>query len=255
MGRGPRLGPPLRSRAAAHPALRRPLRGPPAQPARLQAPDRRQGRPSLHLSPQALQLQHADGVPADAPGCTTPPTRRRRAANAGGSASTSPPSQRPQTLEPFFLHSLAGFLNAQRRRPRAATPADNAGRPPTSLTASCPLTATKKLEGPMWRATHLCGQLPIIFTNETNSNIVDTFVPCDPNMYSHLYRNIPQSIYCSRLTHLPVCLEYFYNINIEELQKNLKPPHLLFWSRTVRVCQNYLNLSRDPFLLTTYCAQ
>jgi hypothetical protein len=63
--------------------------------------------------------------PADAPGCTPPPTRRcrRRTANAGGSASTSHPNPRPQTLEPFFLHSLAGFLNAQRRRPRAATPA------------------------------------------------------------------------------------------------------------------------------------
>jgi hypothetical protein len=77
--------------------------------------------------------------------------RRRRTANAGGSASTSPPNQRPQILEPFFLHSLAGFLNAQRRRPRAATPADNAGSPPPSrTTASFSLTATKKLEGPMW---------------------------------------------------------------------------------------------------------
>ena len=124
--------------------------------ARLQAPDRRQGRPSLHLSPQALQRQHADGVPADAPGCTSLPTpSRHRVANAGGSALTSPPNQRPQTLEPFFLRSLAGFLKAQRRRPRAATPAENAGRPPTSRTASCPLAATKKLEGPMWRTASL----------------------------------------------------------------------------------------------------
>jgi hypothetical protein len=75
-------------------------------------------------------------------------------------------------------------LNAQRRRPRAATPAENAGRPQTSHTASCPLAATKKLEGPIWRAAHLCGQLPVLFTNETSSNIVDTFVHYDPNMYS-----------------------------------------------------------------------
>ncbi len=36
----------------------------------------------------------------------------------------------------------------------------------------------------LWRAAHLCGQLPVLFTNETSSNIVDTFVRCDPNMYS-----------------------------------------------------------------------
>ncbi len=99
------------------------------------------------------------------PGCTPPPTRlrRRQTANAGGSTSTSPPNQRPQTLEPFFLHSLAGFLYAQRRRPRATTPADNVGHlPPSRTTASLSLTVTKKLEGPMWRAAHLCGQLPTI---------------------------------------------------------------------------------------------
>ncbi len=49
--------------------------------------------------------------------------------------------------------SLAGFLNAQRRGPRAATPADNAFRPQVSrTTASFSLITTKKLEGPMWRA-------------------------------------------------------------------------------------------------------
>jgi hypothetical protein len=26
----------------------------------------------------------------------------------------------------------------------------------------------------LWRAAHLCGQLPILFINETSSNIVDT---------------------------------------------------------------------------------
>jgi hypothetical protein len=34
----------------------------------------------------------------------------------------------------------------------------------------------------LWRAAHLCGQLPVLFTNETSSNIVDTFVLCEPNM-------------------------------------------------------------------------
>ena len=125
--------------------------------------------------------------PADAPGCTPPPTRRprrrRRGANAGGSVSTSPPNQRPQTLEPFFLHSLAGFLNAQRRRPRAATPAENAGRPPTSRTASCPLAATKKLEGPMWRTASL-RSAPHQQTPDPVYSVVDKLVHCDPNMYS-----------------------------------------------------------------------
>ena len=36
----------------------------------------------------------------------------------------------------------------------------------------------------LWRAAHLGGQLPVLFTKETSSNIVDTFVHCDPNMYS-----------------------------------------------------------------------
>jgi hypothetical protein len=39
-----------------------------------------------------------------------------------------------------------------------------------------PLPKNKNL----WRAAHLCGQLPVLFINETSSNIVDTFVPCDP---------------------------------------------------------------------------
>jgi hypothetical protein len=90
------------------------------------------------------------GRPRLHPTADPPP---RRPASADGSVSTSPPNQRPQTLEPFFLPSQAGFLNAQRRRPRAATPADNAGRPQVSrTTASFSLIATKKLEGPMWRA-------------------------------------------------------------------------------------------------------
>ncbi len=47
----------------------------------------------------------------------------------------------------------------------------------------------------LWRAAHLCGQLPVLFTNETSSNIVDTFVPCDPNMYSHLCTEIYLSLF------------------------------------------------------------
>jgi hypothetical protein len=50
----------------------------------------------------------------------------------------------------------------------------------------------------LWRAAHLCGQLPVLFINETSSNIVDTFVPCDPNMYSHLCTEI----YLSQFTAL-----------------------------------------------------
>ena len=30
-----------------------------------------------------------------------------------------------------------------------------------------------------------------------------------------VYRNIPQSIYCSRLTYLPSCLGYFHNMNFK----------------------------------------
>jgi hypothetical protein len=47
----------------------------------------------------------------------------------------------------------------------------------------------------LWRAAHLCGQLPVLFTNETSSNIVDTFVLCDPNMYSHLCTEIYLSLF------------------------------------------------------------
>jgi hypothetical protein len=47
----------------------------------------------------------------------------------------------------------------------------------------------------LWRAAHLCGQLPVLFINETSSNIVDTFVPCDPNMYSHLCTEIYLSLF------------------------------------------------------------
>jgi hypothetical protein len=120
------------------------------------------------LKPCSSSTPTASRRPTNAPGGTPPVTRRRQPASADGSASTSAPNQRLQTLELFFLHSLAGFLNAQSRRPRAATPADNAGRPQVSrTTASFSLIATKKLEGPMWRAAHLCGQLP------TNSVHID----------------------------------------------------------------------------------
>jgi hypothetical protein len=47
----------------------------------------------------------------------------------------------------------------------------------------------------LWRVAHLCGQLPVLFTNETSSNIVDTLVPCDPNMYSHLCTEIYLSLF------------------------------------------------------------
>jgi hypothetical protein len=53
-------------------------------------------------------------------------------------------------------------------------------------------------------AAHLCGQLPVLFTNETSSNIVDTFVPCDPNMYSHLCTEIYLSLFTA--LDLLICL-------------------------------------------------
>jgi hypothetical protein len=90
---------------------------------------------------------------------------------------------------------------------KSRTSADNAGRPPTSLTASCPLTATKKLEAPMWRAAHLCGQLHVLFINKTSSNIVDTLVLCDPNMYSHLCTEIySTSVYSLLSTNSFACM-------------------------------------------------
>jgi hypothetical protein len=88
----------------------------------------------------------------------SPPTRGRPRLHPA--ADLPPPPTSPPNQQPFFLHSLAGFLNVQRRQPRAATPANNAGRPqPSRTTASFSLIATKKLEGPMWRASqllHIC---------------------------------------------------------------------------------------------------
>ncbi len=56
-------------------------------------------------------------------------------------------------------------------------------------------TECDKKQRTLWRAAHLCGQLPVLLTNETSSSIVDTFVPCDPNMYSHLCTEIYLSLF------------------------------------------------------------
>jgi hypothetical protein len=168
--RGPRLGP---AAAATCRCSRHSTTAPTRSSSTACAPSgsrwaarRTRSRPPTS-SPAAPAHRQRPCRPADAPRCTPPLTRRhRRPASADGSASTSPPNhQQPQTLEPFFLPSLAGFVNAQRRRPRAATPADNAGHPQVSrTTASFSLIATKKLEGTMWRAAQLLGQLPHMFT-------------------------------------------------------------------------------------------
>jgi hypothetical protein len=54
------------------------------------------------------------------------------------------------------------------------------------LRCSCappvPLRLALFVKVTLWRAAHLCGQLPVLFTNETSSNIVDTFVLCEANM-------------------------------------------------------------------------
>ena len=163
MDHRPRLGPPLRPRATAHATLQRPLRGHPAQPALLQAPDGRQGGQGLYLPPQALQPQHADSGPADP---RTPPAAPHRR------PATTPTRERRRvrfdlTPQPAAADSGTVFPAQPGRffeRPEEATkspyPAENAGRPPTSHTASCPLAATKKLED-LCGEPHLCGQLPI----------------------------------------------------------------------------------------------
>jgi hypothetical protein len=96
----------------------------------------------------------------------TPPTpsaaHHRRPASADGSVSTSPPYQRLQTLEPFFLSSQTGFLNAQRRGPRAATP-------PTTWATPRSLSLRPR----SWR--DLCGEPP---SSSTYINKINWLYQC-----------------------------------------------------------------------------
>ncbi len=92
----------LRLRAAAHTSLQRPLCGHPAQSALLPARDGRQGGQGFDLPPQALQLQHADSVPAY-PRMPPAAPPHRPAAAAEPQAPTGPLQPHPTTISGHML--------------------------------------------------------------------------------------------------------------------------------------------------------
>jgi hypothetical protein len=83
----------------------------------------------------------------------TPPTpsaaHHRRPASADGSVSTSPPLPAAADSRTVFPVQPDRFFERPEEGTKSRYPADNVGHPQVSL------IATKKLEGPMWRASQL----------------------------------------------------------------------------------------------------